>query len=188
MIAIVAGNGKSLLEMPKELLDKYASYGMNYCPFQPTYFICVDKTVLIKHPLFVYALASEAKRAYFSPVFQAEPEAKMLYALPNAEIVYPDTGPFKDEVYWSGFTSTYVALKLAYYAGFDEVHLWGVDHDREWKHYRDDYPSDGDRMNDKRLDVQLFHLALANDVYRAHGRRIVNHSYPSDLDKVLERG
>jgi hypothetical protein len=187
MVALILGNGRSLLDMPEDLLEKHLSYGMNYCPFQPTNYICVDSTILIHRPMSVYGLAAEAKTAYLSYVHKDDTAPKKLYSLQNVEIVYPDRGSFCQEKYFTGFTSAYVALKLAYYEGFDEVHLWGVDHDKAWAHYRDNYPP-GDPMDDFRFDVQLWHYTLAAEIYKEAGRRIVNFSYPSELDNLFERG
>jgi len=187
MKALILGNGKSVLDMPEDLLSKYVSYGMNYCLHQPSYYICVDSTVLLKHAMSVYGLAEEARTAYLSYLHKDDAAPKKLYALPNAEIVYPDRGSFAGEKFFTGWTSTYVALKLAYYAGFDEVHLWGIDRDKEWAHYKENYPP-GDPVDELRLDMQLWHYLLAAEVYRGSGRKIVNFSYPSDLDEFIERG
>jgi len=98
-----------------------------------------------------------------------------------------DTKAFKAERYFSGMTVVYVALKMAYYLGFETVHLWGVDFSKEWDHYRGDYPPPTNPARDALMVEMRWHYQLAADVYNRSGRRIINHSYPSKLDAIFER-
>ncbi|MCZ2122249.1 MAG: hypothetical protein LC108_08305, partial [Anaerolineales bacterium] len=82
---------------------------------------------------------------------------------------------------------TYVCLKLAYYMGFETVHLYGVDHSPDWSHYRADYPR-GDMLRRRaRMAEMEYHYRLAQKVYNQAGKRIINHSHPSKLDAIFER-
>lgn len=181
---IIMGNGPSLNEMPPDQFISMPSWGVNYCPHRCAYYVCVDHAILTRHHEKVYLLAKQAKFAYLA---QKEYGSSSLYDLPNVRLVGKDVGKFHEEHYFSGLTVVYVALKMAYYAGFEEVHLWGVDHSPDWKHYRDDYPQgDVDRRAWRMAEME-YHYALAQKVYNNAGRVIINHSHPSKLDAIFQR-
>lgn len=181
---LILGNGLSLNELPESVFLSMPSFGVNYCPYQPTFYCCVDHEILTVHHRKIYNLAAGAKIAYLA---LKEDGSSDLYDLPNIQMVTHDKGLFLGEHYFSGLTVTYVALKAAYYLGFDEVHLWGVDHSPKWEHYKDDYPrGDVDRRAWRMAEME-FHYTLAAKVYNKAGRRIINHSRPSLLDTIFER-
>lgn len=181
---IIMGNGPSLNDMPSDYLTSMPSWGVNYCPHRCTYYVCVDHTILTRHHDKIYPLAKQAKAVYLA---QKEYGSSNLYELPNVRLVGHDTAAFADEHYFTGLTVVYVALKMAYYAGFEEVHLWGVDHSADWAHYRPDYPpGDRDRRAWRMAEME-YHYALAQKVYNQAGRVIINHSYPSKLDAIFQR-
>lgn len=183
--AIILGNGPSLNDMPQELIFTMDSFGANYCKYFPMYYICVDTDILLNHWKDIRGYVSSAKIAFLS--LKHERSSK-LYDLPNVQMVTHDKGAFAGEVYFTGLTATYVALKMAYYMGYDEVHLYGVDHDANWSHYRDGYPIADVAGIGWRRDGMKWHYQHAANVYKAAGRRIINHSYPSELDQIFERG
>jgi hypothetical protein len=182
---IIMGNGPSLNQMfPHGLAENTPTFGVNYCPFQPTYYVCVDHDILVSHHEKIYEWVAGAKTAYLA---EKEAGSSNLYDLPNVELITHDRDAFHLEHYFSGLTVVYVALKIAYYLGFEEVHLWGVDHNKEWDHYREDYPrGDVDRRL-WRMSEMEYHYSLAQRVYNKAGRVIVNHSHPSKLDAIFPR-
>lgn len=183
--AIICGNGPSYNEMPQELLLQYDSFGVNYCAFQPTYFVCVDHAILTEHHRKIYPLAAGAKRAFLAA---KEYGSSDLYDLKNVTLVRKDEDAFKDEKFFSGLTVAYVALKMAFYLGYEEIILWGIDHSPNWEHYDPTYPP-GDRDRRQwRMEMMELHYAIANKVYNDSGRRIINYSHPSKLDAIFERG
>lgn len=182
---LIMGNGASLNGMPLEMLTKYHSFGVNYCPHQPIYYVCVDHDILINHAEEIYPLAEGAKIAFLAAKEYGSSE---LYRLTNIRLVSKDDNHFREEHYFSGLTVTYVALKMAFHLGYDEVHLWGVDHSADWKHYRDDYPPGDIDRRAWRMEEMFYHYKLASKVYNQAGRRIINHSFPSKLDGIFERG
>lgn len=191
--AIVIGNGPSLNTVPKEFLEKYPTFGVNHInllPFQPTYHVVVDAHLLRNLADRVYDVAAGARITFLGAqsLTSAIPAAQRLYALPNAFILGPGQFEFPGETVWTGWTSVYVALKIAYTMGFKTVLLVGVDHALD--HFTQDYPVSLNAVveGSKRLAGHREHFALANEVYKAAGRRIVNLSPPSVLDKILERG
>jgi hypothetical protein len=181
---LVLGNGKSLWDVPDFMLKTYPSFGVNYCLYQPNFYVCVDHDILVNHQDEIYGYA---KCADFAFLAAKEKGIGDLYELPNVRLLSHDTKAFKAERYFSGMTVVYVALKMAYYLGFETVHLWGVDHSLEWSHYRSDYPA-GDVIRRGGLMAEMeYHYQLAADVYNRAGKRILNHSYPSNLDAIFER-
>ena len=181
---IIMGNGPSVNDMPRDVFASLPSYGVNYCKYHPTYFVCVDHDILTKYPAKIYEVAKRAEITYIS---QKDLGGSNLYELPNVELVSHDRDAFYLEHYFSGLTVVYVALKLAYYAGFEEVHLWGVDHSADWAHYRDDYPVGAVDRRAYLMGEMFYHYELASRVYNTAGRAIVNHSLPSKLDTIFQR-
>lgn len=181
---LIMGNGLSLNDMPQELLLQMDSFGVNYAPFQPTYYVCVDHAILTEHHAKIYHLAAGAKTAFLAA---KEYGSSNLYNLKNVMLVSKDDNHFREEHYFSGLTVCYVALKMAFHLGYDECHLWGIDHDDTWKHFRDDYPPGDVDRRDWRMSEMRYHFALAQKVYAAAGRRIINHSHPSKLDAIFPR-
>jgi len=181
---LVLGNGKSLMDVPDFMLKTYPSFGVNYCLYQPNFYVCVDHDILVNHQDEIYPFAKNADFAFLAA---KEKSASPLYELPQVRLLTKDTKAFKAERYFSGMTVVYVALKMAYYLGFETVHLWGVDHSPAWDHYRSDYPA-GDIARRAALMAEMeYSYRLAAKVYKEAGRRIINHSYPSKLDEIFER-
>jgi hypothetical protein len=185
------GNGKSLLDIPTGLLDTYESFGVNHIHLsgiQPTYYVCVDTIILTQHPKDIYNTVAKSKIAFLNSnhADDTNPDTARLYGLPNVRLVERDNASFKECRYMSGYSAVYVALKMAYYEGFRRVLLYGVDHDRGWKHFTEKYPP-GVETNEIRMDVIWWHLRYANEVYQKDGREIINYSYPSVLDKFFKR-
>lgn len=191
--AIVMGNGESLNSMPKKILNKYESFGVNYinlCGINPTYYICIDTDVLRDHSDMIIDVASKAKRAFLSENYAKSDlhDTKKLYTLGNISLVGGDTNVFKGEKAMSGHTGVYVALKMAYYIGFKTILLFGVDHDAEWKHCIEDYPI-GVKTSEGKKSNMRWHFNYANQIYKSSGRSIYNFSLPSKLDdeNIFER-
>lgn len=132
--AIVMGNGESLNEIPQTLLSMYESFGVNHvylCGITPTYYVSVDTHVLTEYASQIYSTAAKAKIAFLSSIHakSENPLVQQLYALPHVCLFSKDTAAFKREIWVSGHTSVYVAIKMAYYLGFSSILLFGVDHD-----------------------------------------------------------
>jgi len=190
--ALVMGNGESLNSIPRPLLDRFESFGTNHiylCGIQPTYYVCVDSRVLTEHASAIYNVASRAKLAFLSSLFSEndQPATKSLYSLPNVCLFSKDESAFREERFLSGSTGVYVALKMAYYLGFDTALLFGVDHDEGWKHCADDYPP-GVTTSESKKEQMRWHLQYASEVFRSSRRRILNFSLPSQLDSFYDRG
>lgn len=181
---IIMGNGPSLNDMPEDLLLKYDSFGVNYAKHQPTYYVCVDTDILLNHWIELYPRAAGAKKCFLSERHRG---SSPLYTMPGVELVTHDKGAFLGEHFFTGLTVVYVALKCAFYMGYDRVDLWGVDHSPAWDHYRADYPPPTNPARESLMEVMFWHYKLAAKVYSDAGRRIINHSYKSKLDEIFER-
>lgn len=179
----IIGNGPSYNNIPAGLLESAITFGMNYCGFQPTYYVCVDTDILTNHADEIRPLVAGAKIAYLSGLHVG---VDSFYNYDNVQLVERDRRSFRAEQFLSGMTSAYVALKMAYYLGFDEVHLYGIDHSPAWEHYRDDYRI-GKKTNAQHMEVMETHYQLAQNIYTHAGRAIINHSNPSKLDTIFRR-
>lgn len=105
---------------------------------------------------------------------------------------------------WIGGTVTYICMQLAYYMGFEEVILLGMDHSyakphdlivrgNDWtsqsddpNHFHPDYFGVGYRWHDPRTERMEKAYAKARKVYERAGRRIVNASVGGKLE-VFDR-
>jgi len=181
---LILGNGKSVTEVPEFMLNTYPSFGVNYCLYQPNFYVCVDNDILTKHYDEIFHFVDNADFAFLP---EKNKGSSILYDLPQVCLVRRDTRAFKDERYFSGMTVTYVCLKLAYYMGFETVHLYGVDFNKEWDHFRPDYPPATNPNREPLMAEMYFHYSLAAKVYKSAGRRIINHSHKSKLDEIFER-
>jgi len=183
-VSLVLGNGKSLLDCPKDYLSSFPSFGSNYIGLsgiQPTYFVCVDHRQLQDFDG-IRSTAERAKKSFLGPVLK---ESSPIYGIPNAEIIHRDEGAFKAEKSLSGGTVGYVMLKMAFYLS-DEVWMWGMDFDPNWEHFCEDYPCPGN--DDRKVDAMLYHMRLASEVYKMAGKPLLNFSLPSVLDDFIARG
>ncbi len=90
---------------------------------------------------------------------------------------------------WGGATVTYVALQIAFYMGFSEVVLIGIDHDFKKKgiphtlivsdgddadHFDIQYFPKGFRWQLPDLRTSEYAYTLARDAYRADGRQVLD--------------
>jgi hypothetical protein len=199
---VIIGNGRSLRRVPKDFLDTYATFGINFInrfPYEPTYYVCVDTDILTHSAGEIISVASKASIAFLLdrhlPESQLYPNLEELYSLDNSMLIVFQQPIRNDSLsihfegeYWvTGGTGSYVALKLAYEMGFSTILLVGMDHDEEWAHFDDNYPK-GFPTDRNRMQHQRNHFRLANERFRSKGRRIVNLSPKSKLDEIFERG
>ena len=179
----IIGNGPSHNRAPMDLPEDVGTFGMNYAGFVPTYYVCVDQDIIAHHADEIRQYVAGAGIAYLSEYLCG---SNTLYDYANVQLVGKDTQSFKAEDFMSGYTAAYVCLKMAYYLGYEQVHLYGIDHSPAWEHYRPDYRI-GKKTDRRCMQIMETHYQLAANVYARAGREIFNHSDPSRLDKIFRR-
>ena len=133
----IIGNGPSLRKMDLSLLRDEITFGMNRfylafeeLGFETTYFVAVNELVMEQFASDIARIA--APKFLFWPGRRHIPLGEnamfMRFGAPQTRFetdIRGHIGP--------GCTVTYVALQIAYYMGFDQVILIGVDHHFESK-------------------------------------------------------
>lgn len=103
---------------------------------------------------------------------------------------------------WEGATVTYVAMQVAYYMGFEEVILIGVDHQfstggpphalvtsegADENHFDPGYFGKGIRWQLPDLETSEYAYALAKEAFEKDGRRVVNATVGGRLEVFPRR-
>lgn len=204
----IIGNGPSLRKMDVSKLKDEYTFGMNRIylafeewGFQTTFLAsvndlvieqCVDDFLALDMPRFF----SWRSRKYFQPSTLNLPT--FLYT------TYAGAKFSKDVRHrvWEGATVTNVCLQLAYYMGFEQAILIGVDHSFTSKgeanktitsdgddpnHFDPRYFGKGFRWQLPDLDMSEIAYAMAKDAYEQDGRQILDATIGGQLtifDKV----
>ena len=128
---VIIGNGPSLQKTDTSLLKDEITFGMNRVyiafddwGFSTTYYVAVNKLV-VEH--FAHDIARLPM-----PKFISWDSLDLIDFMPDMIFLKSlhDPGFFTDvtQGIWQGATVTYAAMQLAYYMGFQQVILIGVDH------------------------------------------------------------
>jgi hypothetical protein len=122
---IIIGNGPSLNDCPRRLLNKHITFGSNKIyalPFQPNYYCIIDKAML--------KACMPVLRQGWRPQYQMFLRAEA--CLPDNYPIYPvRLGGWSkdiDNLIVMGGTVTYAMLQIASWMGFRKFLLVGVDH------------------------------------------------------------
>lgn len=199
----ILGNGPSLADIDLSLLENEITFGTNriyLSGFTPTYYACVNELVLQQFWPEIMELDSwkflSAKKKIGEAVDAPLSNLTFLDTSLREPMFSSPEGPI-----WEGHTVTYVCLQLAYYMGFSEVILLGVDHDYgeqrvpnmevvatgpDANHFHPDYFSGGTRWHTPDLSMSEVAYSLAKNFYEKHGRKIINASAHTRLD-VFEK-
>lgn len=188
----ILGNGPSLKDVDFTQLEGKVVFGTNGIykndwDFVPTYLVAVNPLVLEQ---FGEGIQSTKTIKFLSaPIIS-------LKIKPDGETHILDTSLNKpyfqtdiSKPLWEGHTVTYVCLQIAYFMGFKEVILLGLDHyygevaepnkeviaagKDEW-HFRDDYFSNGAKWHLPDLAMSEIAYSLAKWCYENDGRTIIN--------------
>ena len=205
-VGLIIGNGPSLAECPRELLEKYITFGANGIykmdGFMPNYLTVIDE-----HMVHNVGPALQEIQLGEGP----KPDA-MFIRRP-----YPITGCYHINCIvhagWSlninksvvmGGTVTYANLQIAFYMGIRTAILVGVDHDypsmvgapggaifqmegKDIDHFTDDYFEDGRFYAAPELAGSEAAYVMARMVYEDNGGRIINLT-PGTKEEALEKG
>lgn len=194
---LIIGNGPSLKDVPLDFLQKYPSFGTNRIylldGFTPTYYCSVNPLVIqqfteditrIDAPKFL-----PASYCFDDTCLPLNSAGMVLFSQDASQWIY------------EGHTVTFVCMQIAYYMGFKNVLLVGVDHSFVYdgrpneqrvmdgadpNHFHPDYFK-GKQWNNPDLARSEHAYKLARAMYEAHGRRIVNLT-PNTKENVLEHG
>ena len=184
--AIVVGNGPSLRDIPLAFLKSYPSFGSNriWMLFQPTFYVCTDPLDAQKNRKQIHEMTvPKFIRWGWGEGYPIEVILKS--DDPGWNHFTPDpTKPMYD-----GCTVTFVALELAYWMGFANVLLVGVDHRYMWNgawetvqhsngddpnHFLPNYHLPNEIWQPPNLARMEKGYMLARDAFAKAGRRIIN--------------
>ena len=197
----IIGNGPSLNSMDLSLLRGHYTFGLNrvYLLFDrlggaSSFFVSVNPYVIEQ--------CHEDIRAIPAPKFiswasrQFVPRADDVMYLRSTYGPRFSTNPATRGV-WEGATVTYVALQLAYFMGFDEVVLIGVDHRFQTagrpheliqssgddpNHFDPSYFGKGFRWQLPDLETSELAYRLAKNRFEQDGRRVLDATVGGNLN------
>jgi hypothetical protein len=198
----IIGNGPSLLKTNPLLLENEYTIACNNIflinDFVPTYYTVEDKVLTQDRAEEINALPWTK----FFPSVLSEWLDNGIF-LKTIAGTWPKDKFSTDltkgiEVY---YTVTYAMLQLAYYLGFEEVYLIGIDHnyivdktqhtkngnvftsvDKDPNHFHGDYFGKGYRWHDPRVDRMEASYQVAKEFFEADGRKIYNSTAGGKLE------
>lgn len=213
----IIGNGPSLNKCDLSLLGNEYSFGVNSIflkdGFMPTYYVVEDTFVAEDRHKEIHALRGTTKffGNYLRYCIPESPETVWMNVradygnYPN----FPNFSKNAARELWVGGTVIYLCLQLAYFMGFSEVDLIGIDHSytiptdaeisnvRETgadilsnsgdpNHFHPDYFGKGYRWHDPKVDRMERAYVRALQAFGADGRIIRNATVGGKLE-VFER-
>ena len=190
----IIGNGPSLNRTDLTRLRNEATFGLNRIyllfgklGFETTYHVCVNRLVIeqcareieaLHMPRFVSWHSRDLIERRRGMIFVGDPyDGSLGFSKSPADCV------------WEGATVTYVAMQLAYYLGYRQVVLVGVDHNfvsrgtphqavtstgADPDHFDANYFGKGFRWQLPDLEASEAAYRLAKDAFEADGREIVD--------------
>ncbi|WP_309398961.1 6-hydroxymethylpterin diphosphokinase MptE-like protein [Cerasicoccus maritimus] len=217
--AFVLGNGPSLTPTDLDLLKPYPTFASNkiYLAYEqtdwrPTYYSVLD--VLVAENNRQEVAAVDSVKIHSSDIIPylghaITPDITWLHnryynqSHQHGEFKFA-TNPMAG--IHAGWTVIYLQLQLAYYMGFQEVYMLGLDFsfmnspstgqmsahgeilksEGEVNHFHKDYRKPGETWTVPRLDLQIKAFEAARKTYETNGRKLVNASRKTKLE-CLER-
>ncbi len=189
----IIGNGPSLKYTNLSLLENEYTFGMNRIylmfpdwGFSTSYYLSVNSLVIEQ--------CSDDIRAINVPKFLSWRSRKLIQPTDNTIFLHTTYSgkKFAKDIrtrLWEGATVTYIALQIAYYMGFEQVILIGVDHNFETKgkpnttvvsqgddpnHFHPGYFGKGFRWQLPDLDVSEQAYLMAHNVYQDSKREVLD--------------
>lgn len=203
----IIGNGPSLNRHDLSLLEKEYSFGVNSfyyktreTGFRPTFYVVEDSSVMKENIAEIRAYEAPFK---FFPTIYRNLHAKTpntfffnmnrgFYEKTSPNYAVPRFSTDASRVLYCGQSVTYINLQLAFFMGFTEVYLIGMDFDYvipeshkrtgdvllsdtdDTNHFHKDYFGKGKTWKDPKLDRVLMNYKMANLAYMSVGRQIFN--------------
>ncbi|GAB6113470.1 FkbM family methyltransferase [Desulfomicrobium salsuginis] len=128
----IVGNGPSLNKMDLSFLKYEYSFGLNriyllfdQIKFETTYYVSVNKLVLQQSHKDILNINCPKFISHKGAPYFPNPPENMVFIKSTPEWIF-STEPLNGLC--EGWTVTYFTMQIAYYMGFDEVILIGVDH------------------------------------------------------------
>jgi hypothetical protein len=189
---VIMGNGPSLNKTELRLLRDEYTFGLNriYLMFEKMGF---ETSYLVVANRYVIEQCTEDFRRLTMPLFTTWQNSKFFEGKPNvgyfSDIVGPRFSPDVTGGIWDGATVTYQAMQLAYYMGFTEVVLVGVDHrfattgpnhqlvvseGPDASHFDPNYFGKGFKWELPNLETSEVSYRMARANFEMDGRRIVD--------------
>lgn len=190
---IIVANGPSLNHMRLDFLRDETTIGMNkiYLGFKkfrfyPRYFVAVNCKVIEQSAEHIKAMNC----IKFIPTHSARhvPESALTYHIDTCNPPHRFCHDITQSVH-EGWTVTYAALQIAYYLGFKEVILIGLDHRYEYSgnpneakllrgsdpnHFCSDYFGGGQMWDNPDLEHSEESFRIARQEFEKDGRRILD--------------
>lgn len=205
--AFIIGNGPSLNRTDLSYLWDETSFGVNgifymtdQTGFRPTYYCVEDNHVIEDNIERIKAYDTSFK--FFPHKYRYSiPAEKNVYFLPTDWEFYHSSSPYFenprfssdiDQTIYVGQTVTYLNMQIAFFMGFSEVYLIGVDFDYQIppespvegfsilsqaddpNHFHPEYFGKGKKWHFPKLHNCLKSYEYADRHFRSHGRRIFN--------------
>lgn len=215
----IIGNGPSLNRHDLSLLEGEFSFGVNSfyyktrdTGFMPTFYVVEDSSVMKENVEEIRAFNAPFK--FFPTLYRRFiPKApntfffemnRSFYEKSSPNYVVPRFSTDASKVLYCGQSVTYINLQLAFFMGFTEVHLIGMDFDYlipkshkrtgdvllsdtdDPNHFHKDYFGKGKTWKDPKLDRVALNYRQARLSYEAVGRKIYNTTIGGRLE-VFER-
>jgi hypothetical protein len=215
----IIGNGPSLNAHDLDLLKNEYSFGVNSIfyktedsGFRPRFYVVEDGHVLDDNleAITAYDVDKKFILAHYRDKFPADQE---IYWLPADLGFYRNTHPFGSiprfsrdisHAVYAGQSVTHINLQIAFFLGFSEVYLIGMDFHYEkpksvvtkgltWISTEDDpnhfdprYFGAGKKWHDPQLDKVALNYQLARSVFERNNRQLKNASIGGKLE-IFER-
>lgn len=212
----IIGNGPSLNRHDLSLLENEYSFGVNSfyyktreTGFRPTFYVVEDSSVMKENVAEIRAY--EAPFKFFPTIYRTlHPKTPNTFFFNMNRGFYEKTSPnyavprFSTDasrVLYCGQSVTYINLQLAFFMGFTEVYLIGMDFDYvipeshkrtgdvllsdtdDMNHFHKDYFGKGKTWKDPKLDRVLNNYRMANLVFTSVGRKIFNATKGGKLEE-----
>lgn len=189
---VIIGNGPSLNRMDLSFLENEITFGLNRIyllfekwKFRPTYYVAVNPLVIEQSAAEIQGLGGTKFISDYGRRFLEASEG--LCFIKNENKWSFSTNP--ENGLCEGWTVTFVALQLAYFMGFTEVVLIGVDHHFITKgdpnkavvsegddpnHFHPGYFGKGVRWHLPDLERSEISYRMADKAFESDGRRILD--------------
>ncbi len=188
----ILGNGPSLAKTDLGPLRNEKTFGLNRIyliqssiDYKPTFYVCMNDLVILQSREEILTIqALKFLNWRYRRLFQNDSNTIFLH-----ETFTPGFSTDLSAQIWGGATVTYATLQIAYYLGFQQVILIGVDHrfkskgtphqvvtsgDEDPDHFHPDYFAHGTRWQLPDLRTSEYAYRLAKATYEADGREILD--------------